>query len=66
MQVCVPKHFYYYLFSSRQEFMSKIAISNGKIAISNYEKNSRWTIIDNIAVGLLWVLVTNNYMLLLS
>ena len=46
--------------------MSKIAISNGKIAISNYEKNSRWTIIDNIAVGLLWVLVTNNYMLLLS
>ena len=37
-----------------------------KIAIGNYEKNSCWAIMDNITVGLLWVLVINNYMLLLS
>ena len=37
-----------------------------KIAVGNYEKNSRWAIMDNITVGLLWVLVINNYMLLLS
>ena len=37
-----------------------------KIAVGNYEKNSRWTIMDNITVGLFWVLVINNYMLLLS
>ena len=53
------KHFYYYLFSSRWEYMSKITVGN-------YEKNSHWAIIDHIAVGFLWVLVTNNYMLLLS
>ena len=51
VSVC-SKHFYYYLFSSHWEFMSKIAIGN-------YEKNSRWIIMDNIAVGLLWVLVAN-------
>ena len=26
-----------------------------KIAVDNYEKNSRWTIMDNIVIGLLWV-----------
>ena len=35
-----------------------------KIAIGNYEKNSHREIMDNIAIGLLWVLVTNNNMLL--
>ena len=37
-----------------------------KIDVGNYEKNSHWAIMDNITVGLLWVLVINNYMLLLS
>ena len=27
-----------------------------KIVIGNYEKNSHWVIMDNIVVGVLWVI----------
>ena len=30
-----------------------------KIVVGNYEKKSHWAIMDNIAVGLLWVLVAD-------
>ena len=56
MWVCVPNIFIIIYF---------LAIWNLWV-IGNYEKNSRWALMNNITIRLLWVLVTNNYMLLLS
>ena len=35
-----------------------------KYPLDNYNKNSRWVIIDNIGVGFLWVITNNNKPLL--